>query len=248
MSAPRVRGELRVVADEVELWSALADLFVAEAREAAGSSGSFRVALSGGTTPKGAYALLAQEPRRSQVDWGRASLFFSDERCVPPDDAESNYGMANAALLSKVPIRPEHVHRMRGELPPEQAAEAYASVLRDQLGDDPVLDLVMLGMGPDGHTASLFPGTSPVGEYRLLVAAPFVPKFGSHRLTLTPRAINGARHVVIAACGAEKSEALQRAIEGPFDPSVTPVQVVQPARGSLTWLVDRAAAARLDRR
>ncbi|HVA36797.1 MAG TPA: 6-phosphogluconolactonase [Candidatus Dormibacteraeota bacterium] len=245
MTAGRVRGALVVVADEGALWAALADIFVEDAREAVARRGSFAVALSGGTTPKGAYELLAQEPRRSRVPWERLSIFFSDERCVPPGDPQSNYGMAHDALLSKVPVPAEHVHRMRGELPPEEAAGAYASVLRDALGDDPVFDLVMLGMGPDGHTASLFPGTSPVGEQRLLVAAPFVPKFGAHRLTMTPRVLNRARHVVVAAAGAEKSEALRRAIEGPFDPNLTPVQVVQPAAGALTWLADRAAAARL---
>lgn len=245
MSASHVRGDLRVVADERALWATLADLFIADAGKAIARHGGFAVALSGGTTPKGAFALLAQEPRRSQVEWERLSVFFSDERCVPPEDPQSNYGMANRALLSQVAIPTEHVHRMRGELAPQQAADEYASVLRDALGDDPVLDLVMLGMGPDGHTASLFPGTSPVGEQRLLVAAPFVPKFGAYRLTMTPRIINRARRVVIAAAGAEKAEALQRALEGPVDPSLTPVQIVQPAGGALTWLVDRAAASLL---
>ena len=248
MSAPRVQSELRIVADEHQLWTALADLFVVAAHEAIARRGAFAVALSGGTTPKGAFTLLAQEPRRSQVEWERLSVFFSDERCVPPEDPQSNYGMANRTLLSQVAIPTEHVHRMRGELAPQQAADEYASVLRDALGDDPVLDLAMLGMGPDGHTASLFPGTSPVGEQRLLVAAPFVPKFGAYRLTMTPRIINRARRVVIAAAGAEKAEALQRALEGAVDPNLTPVQIVQPAGGALTWLVDRAAASLLTAR
>ncbi|TAM56325.1 6-phosphogluconolactonase [bacterium] len=245
MKASHVHDELRVVAGEAELWAALADIFVTAAREAIARHGRFAVALSGGTTPKGAFALLAQEPRRSRVEWRALQVFFSDERCVPPEDPQSNYGMAERVLLAQVPIPAEHVHRMRGEIPPEQAADEYAVVLRDALGEDPQLDLVMLGMGPDGHTASLFPGTSPIGEQRLLVAAPFVPKFGAHRLTLTPRTINGARRIVIAAAGPEKAEALQRALEGAFDPNLTPVQVVAPANGTLTWLVDRAAAALL---
>jgi len=248
VTAPRLRGALRIVADEPTLRTTLADLFVAEAREAVAPRGSFAVALAGGNTPKGAYALLAEEPRRSQVDWGRVRVFFSDERCVPPDDPQSNFGMAQRTLLSNVPIPAAHVHRMRGELPPEEAASAYADVLREVLGEDPVFDLVMLGLGADGHTASLFPGTPVVGERRLLVAAPFVPQLGTHRLTLTPRVINNARRVVIAAAGWEKAEALRRALDGPFDPNVTPVQVVQPVSGELTWLVDEAAASRLSSR
>jgi 6-phosphogluconolactonase len=172
-------------------------------------------------------------------------FFFGDERCVPPEDPESNYGMARDAMLAPLGIDAAHVFRMRGEDPPAQAAAAYAAVLQEQLGPSTVLDLVMLGMGPDGHTASLFPGSSPHDGGDALVAAPFVAKFDTYRITLTPRAINAARAVEIATAGTAKAAALAGALDGPYNPNLYPVQIVDPHSGKLTWLVDRAAAAQL---
>jgi 6-phosphogluconolactonase len=241
----RERSTLVVVVDDVALARAVADRFAEEAARAVGARGRFAVALAGGSTPKAAYALLAEEPFRSHVPWNGVRFFFSDERCVGPDDPESNFGMARDAMLAPLRIEAKHIYRMRGEDPPAQAAAAYAALLTEQLGPSAVFDLIMLGMGPDGHTASLFPGSAPHDGGSELVAAPFVPKFNTYRLTFTPRTINAARAVQIATAGTAKAAALAGALDGPYDPNLYPVQIVQPHNGELTWLVDRAAAAQL---
>ena len=240
----RTTGEFVVVEDEIALARAVADRFVGHATDAIAARGRFDVALAGGSTPKAAYALLATSEYRERVDWSRVRFYFSDERCVGPDDPESNYGMARAALLAPLGIAEANVNRMRGENEPERAAADYAAVLRELAGNgSPVLDLVMLGMGPDGHTASLFPGSDPFFDEVLLVRAPYVEKFGTSRLTFTPLAINAARDVQIATAGVAKRDALARARTGSYDPTQTPIQAVAPANGRLTWLVDRAAAS-----
>jgi len=238
----RNTGTLVVVADEIALAREVADRFVTHASEAIAARGRFDVALAGGSTPKAAYALLASAEYRERVDWTHVRFYFSDERCVPPDDAESNYRMAREAMLAPLEIPDARVLRMHGEDAPERAAANYAAILRELGGEVPVLDLVMLGMGPDGHTASLFPGTDPFLDDALLVRAPLVEKFGTHRLTFTPRTINAARDVQIATAGTAKTEALAIARTGAYDPIRTPIQSVAPTDGRLTWLVDRAAA------
>lgn len=238
-------GDLQVFEDADRVAAALADAFVDDAAEAIAGRGAFFVALAGGTTPKNAYRLIAQEPRRSRVDWNHVFVYFGDERCVPPDSADSNFRMASEAFLNSVPLAPDHVHRMRGEDDPLQAARDYAELLIQTMGDLPRFDLIMLGMGPDGHTASLFPGTDPLSDNDRLVRAPYVDKFAGYRITVTPLVINNARHVVIATEGLPKAPALYAVREGPFDPLVHPIQIVEPANGRLTWLVDRAAAAEL---
>ena len=227
------------------LAEALADFFVNNAISSVTERGGFYVALAGGTTPKAAYELLALEPRALQVNWKDVYIYFGDERCVPPDDEQSNYRMAKTALLDQVPIPPHNIHRMRGEGDPSHAAAEYVRYLQEDLGTLPRFDLIMLGMGPDGHTASLFPGTSPETDDAQLVRAPYVPKFETHRLTLTPSVINNARAVVIATEGAAKADALAAVLNGPRDPVTYPIQIVAPTDGHLTWLVDRAAAANL---
>ena len=179
------------------------------------------------------------------MDWTNVYPYFSDERCVPPDDERSNYKSAWDTLLSKVPVPESNVRRMRGEDPPARAAEAYARLLRDACGEPPRLDLVLLGMGADGHTASLFPGSDPLAEDAALVRAPFVGQAQMYRLTMTPRVINAARLVVIATEGFAKAEALARVREGAYDPRTLPIQIVAPTDGRLLWLVDRAAASKL---
>ncbi|MFN2449545.1 MAG: 6-phosphogluconolactonase [Candidatus Baltobacteraceae bacterium] len=198
------------------------------------------------TSPRAAYALLAQEPWRGEVDWQRVRVFFGDERCVPPANAESNYKMADDTLLSKVPLPAQSVHRMRGEDDPAEAAQAYATLLIALLGEEPHFDLLLLGMGPDGHTASLFPGSDPRTDEAQLVRAVWVEKLKTHRITLTPAAINDARHIVIACEGAAKAEMLHEVREGAYDPAAHPVQIVSPASGLLEWFADRAAARRSD--
>jgi len=237
--------DLQVYATPDELAAAVADFFVDSAQSALTERGAFYVALAGGSTPKIAYALLAQEPRVNAVSWKDVFVYFGDERCVPPDDEQSNYKMAKDAFLDSVPIPLRNVHRMQGEIEPEAAASAYAKVLREDLGDPPRFDLVMLGMGPDGHTASLFPGSHPRSDGSATVAAPFVEKFRTYRITLTPHAINNARAVLIATAGAEKADALSDVLEGHYDPNIRPVQIVRPTSGTLQWMVDRAAASGL---
>ncbi len=235
-------GELVALESFEDIAPALADTFVDDAQHAIAQRGGFYVALCGGSTPRPAYKLLAQEPRIDRIEWRDVYVYFGDERCVPPQDDESNYKMARETFLDAVNIPRANIHRMKGEDDPQTAAREYADILRQDMGETPYFDLILLGMGPEGHTASIFPGYASFMEGERLVDAPFVPKFGSHRLTLTPRVINAARHVVIAAAGSEKARALTAAMRGPHDPNTYPVQLIQPVNGTLTWLVDHAAA------
>ena len=224
------------------LAEAAARLFVERARRAIDASGRFAVALAGGSTPASAYELLAAG-HRDALDWGRVHFFFGDERGVPPDHEDSNYRMAEGALLSHV--RPGSVHRMRGELPPAEAAALYDGELREFFGGAPVFDLVMLGIGEDGHTASLFPRTPALDvKDRFAVENP-VEKLGTTRITLTVPAINASRHAVFLVGGEGKAEALKEILEGNADPRDYPAKLVRPA-GGVTWMVDRAAARLLD--
>jgi 6-phosphogluconolactonase len=243
LSAP---AELRIAADEAALAELLTKFVAVRAREAIAAHGRFDIALAGGSTPKAAYAILAAEPYRSSVDWSLVRFFFSDERCVPPSDPQSNFKTANDELLRPLGIAPGQIFRMRGEIEPALAAASYAEIVREELGALPAFDLVLLGMGADGHTASLFPGSDPTLDEESLVRAPWVGQLCAHRITLTPRAINAARAVAIAAAGPEKAEALRKAIQGPHDTVRTPIQAVHPDGGSLSWFVDAAAAANLE--
>jgi 6-phosphogluconolactonase len=202
----------------------------------------FRIALAGGSTPRATYALLSQPPFRDRIEWGEVEIYFGDERCVPPDHPDSNYRMAQETLLSKVPIAAEQVHRIAGERSPMEAADEYVAELRTA-GVPPRMDLVLLGMGPDGHTASLFPGTTALKETKAPAVAVYVPKLDVWRVTLTAPVLSGGGEVIVTAVGAEKADALALALEGP-DGSV-PIQLVQPH--ALTFLVDRAAAAKLSK-
>ncbi|MGA7201703.1 MAG: 6-phosphogluconolactonase [Candidatus Cybelea sp.] len=236
------RGELCVYADAATVAQALADYFVAAGERAIAERGKFAVALSGGNTPRAAYELLAADPLRANVSWSDVFIYFGDERCVPPDDERSNYRMAREAFLDAVPIPNANVARMRGEIEPGLAANEYASILRTSLGELPRLDLVMLGLGEDGHTASLFPGIAQEIEGNSLVEAAYAQLQAMWRVTMTPKLINAARRVVFAVEGAAKARALAAVYEGPRDPITYPAQLVQPSSGELTWLVDEAAA------
>ncbi|HEY8298166.1 MAG TPA: 6-phosphogluconolactonase [Candidatus Baltobacteraceae bacterium] len=236
---------VHVYANPDKLAAALADRFVNCAQTAITERGTFHVALAGGTTPKAAYALLAQEPRRTAVNWNDVFVFFGDERCVPPTDEASNYRMAMDTFLHAVNIPGHNVHRMRGEDEPAAAARAYSQLLREDLGEPPRFDLIMLGMGPDGHTASLFPGTDPLTDDAQLVRAPYVETAAMSRLTITPRVINAARDVAIAAEGQAKAAILAAVLRGVHDPTTYPIQIVAPLEGRLDWLVDAAAASAL---
>jgi 6-phosphogluconolactonase len=239
------RGELQVYRDPAALARALADYFVATAGLAMAERGAFRVALSGGNTPRPTYELLGKEPLRPEVSWSDVFIYFSDERCVPPTDEQSNYRMAQEALLDAVPIPAANVHRIRGEIDPGIAANEYASILRADLGDAPHLDLMLLGLGPDGHTASLFPGMLPSIDDESLVRAIYSEAHMGWRVTMTPKLINMARSVAFAVQGPDKAQILAQVYEGPRDPVKYPAQVVQPLSGRLVWFVDELAAGML---
>lgn len=241
-------GKIDVFATPEALARALAERFVDEAATAQTERGGFYVALAGGTTPTAAYRLLATPAFAERVSWDDVYVYFGDERCVGPDDPLSNYKNARDALLSLVPIPERNIHRMRGEIDRERAAEAYAAILREDLGEDLAFDLLMLGMGPDGHTASLFPGTDPLEDTDRLVKPAYSEATQTNRLSITPKVINAARSVVIATEGAPKAAALARAREGEYDPTACPVQIVAPASGDLLWLVDDLAAGMLTKR
>ena len=221
-----------------------AELFVEQAHEALRARGRFSVALAGGNTPKRAYELLAEEPCRSSIDWRRVHVFWGDERCVPPDDARSNYGMARAALLERVPIPAVNVNRIRGELPPVDAASEYETGLARFFGSQAVqFDLVVLGLGTNGHTASLFPGTPVLHERVRRAAEVYVAELDTWRVTLTEPVLNAAALVAFLVSGADKSDVLRQVIFGPREPERLPAQLIQPAAGETRWLVDRAAAS-----
>lgn len=210
----------------------------------------FNIALSGGSTPRALHRVLVAPPYREQVDWERMQYFWGDERFVPPDDPESNYRMARATLLAEAPVTSDQVHRVpteRGD--PAMVAELYEADIRREMnvlpGQLPRFDLILLGMGPDGHCASLFPHTEALHVRDRLVTANFVPKLNANRITLTAPAINNAAAVVFLVAGADKADALAAVLEGPRDPETYPSQLIAPEHGALHWLIDRAAAASL---
>lgn len=223
-----------------QLAEAAARDFADRAASAVERSGRFAVALAGGSTPEATYELLARD-YADRVDWSKVHVFFGDERIVPPDHEDSNYRMAKEALLDHVSVG--SVHRMRGELDPEEAARSYEEELRDFFGDEefPSLDLILLGIGDDGHTASLFPHTPALEASDRWVVANPVEKLGTVRLTLTASLINAARAVDFLVAGEGKAEALKMILEGDADPREYPAKLVELTDGPL-WMVDRAAA------
>jgi 6-phosphogluconolactonase len=227
--------------------AAAADAVVSAAKAAIAASGRFLLVLSGGSTPKALYALLAGPSCASRVDWSRTHVFWGDERCVPPTDAGSNFRMAREALLDHVPLPAEQIHRMRGEDDPARAAAAYEATLRGTFSDGVArFDLVLLGMGDNGHTASLFPGLAAVREASRWVVAEYVPEVSMWRLTLTPPALNAAARVVFLVVGADKAAMLKRVLQGPRDPNLLPAQAITPTAGAeIAWILDRGAAASL---
>lgn len=236
---------LTILPDAAALAETAADHVVSVVHAALGRADFAHVALAGGSTPRAVNALLVAPPRRDIVDWARVVFWFGDERCVPPDDTDSNYRMNRETLLDPLGIDAARVHRMRGEDDPGAAAADYDAVLRRELGEEPRLDLVLLGMGPEGHTASLFPGTIGAIDKDKNCIAHYVPKLDKWRITLTPRAINNARNVAITVGGVEKADALHEVLLGVRDADTYPAQIVQPHDGELRWFVDAAAASKL---
>jgi 6-phosphogluconolactonase len=235
-----------------EVAAAAAELFTSVAAACAGGARRVaRIAISGGTTPKAMFALLADPsaPYFARVPWDKLELFWVDERCVPPTDAESNYRMTSEAMLSKVPLPAAQIHRMEGELDPAIAASRYEATLRTAFKlegpDTPVFDLILLGMGDDGHTASLFPHTAALKEVSKLVVANHVPQKDTWRITLNAPVLNAGRAVAFLIEGAAKSEVLHDVLLGPYDPQTRPSQLIRPNNGALTFLLDAAAASNL---
>lgn len=239
------RAEKIVCRDLADLSRRAAAEFVRATRDAAARSGRAAVALSGGSTPKALFALLAGPEFAPQIPWPDVHFFWGDERAVPPDHPDSNYRMAFETLLSKAPVPPENVHRIEAEKPPEAAAAAYEKTLREFFHlaetDRPRFDLVLLGLGADGHTASLFPGSPALAEERRPVVAVYVEKLGAHRITLTLPVLNRAANVFFLVSGADKAAALA-AVFRPGAGERLPAARVDPSDGRLVWFVDEAAA------
>ena len=243
-----MKGILQILDSIDTLCEAAATLFLSAAADAVKARGSFTVALSGGSTPKALYTMLATAPQvRARVPWDKLYFFFGDERHVPPDHPDSNFRMVQEAMLSKVPLAPQQVLRIKGECADaEQAAHEYEQTLRDFFhlaeGQWPRFDLALLGMGADGHTASLFPGSRPLQEEKRLVVSNWMEKLGTDRITLTVPVLNNAACVLFLVQGEEKAAALKAVLEGPSNPGQLPAQLIRPTNGHLLWLVDKAAA------
>jgi 6-phosphogluconolactonase len=250
-----VQRDVRILTSLDAIAKRVAQEFVQAATAAVSEKGSFSVALSGGSTPKALYTLLANDTAlRAQLPWDKMYLYFGDERSVGPNDADSNFRMANETMLSKVPIKPEQVFRIKGEYKDtEKAAQEYDEALRSSFkmakgkiadGQFPRFDLVLLGMGNEGHTASLFPGTKALHETKRIAVHNWVGKLYTDRITLTAPAINHAARVIFMVTGADKALALKGVLEGPYEPEQLPAQMIQP-NGQLLWLVDTIAGGML---
>ncbi len=227
-----------------------AQYIVRLANEAIVSHGRFSIALSGGSTPRVLYGLLGDEPYRNQINWSQVEIFWSDERCVPPDSSDSNYQLAQEVLFSKLSISASQIHRMPADKPDRDAASLeYTQEMQRAFGTDgiPSFDLLQLGMGPEGHTASLFPHQPSLHEQQRLVMPVNVPKPPPPRLTFTPPLLNAAKHVLFLVTGSDKADAVQAVLEGGYQPEEYPAQIVRPPHGDVTWMLDTAAAGKLHR-
>jgi 6-phosphogluconolactonase len=250
MPAPAQR-DIRILADPAAITRRAADEFVKSAAQAVARKGVFNVAFAGGSTPKALYAMLADDPNyRSKVPWGKLRVFFGDERHTPPDSNESNFHMATESLFSKGVLRSEQITRIKGEYPDtEKAAAEYEQALREYFklkeGEFPGFDLILLGMGEEGHTLSLFPGTKALQETRRIVVRNWVGKLYTERITLTATAANHANQIMFLITRADKALALKAVLEGPYEPEQLPAQFIQPLSGNALWLIDRDAAKML---
>lgn len=246
--ARRVEVTVKVSAEVEAVTRAAAEMFTENVVAAAAARGVARVAISGGSTPKAVFELIAAE-YREKIPWTQLQLFWVDERCVGPEDAESNFGMTRAAMLDKVPLPEGNIHRMEGELDPEEAASRYESEIRNTFklegAETPTFDLIVLGLGPDGHTASLFPHTEGLDEMARICIANHVPQKDTWRMTLTWPVIVAGREVAFLIEGLEKAEMIRTVFTGAYDPETYPAQLIRPASGKLTLLLDAAAASRL---
>ncbi len=240
--------QISLYADSDTLSRDAAQYVVRLANEAIVSHGRFTIALSGGNTPRKLYGMLGDEPYRSQIDWALVDIFWSDERCVPPDSEDSNYLLAQQVLLNKIPIPAAQIHRMPADEPDRDAAsQAYTDEMRRVFATNgiPGFDLIQLGMGPEGHTASLFPHQASLHEQQRLVMPVSVPKPPPPRLTFTPPILNAAHNVLFLVTGADKADAVQAVLEGASNPDEYPAQIVRPTHGEVVWMLDTKAASAL---
>lgn len=252
--SPAVRGNVEIFPSSAELTTAAAERFISAAEAAIAATETFSVALSGGSTPHALFSALASPEYSSRVQWPRVHVFWGDERCVPPEGDESNYRMARETLLDHVPIRAANVHRIRGEDAPEDAAELYERELR-KVFETPTgpprgaqgarFDLVLLGLGTNGHTASLFPHMQAVRERTRWAMAENIEMLQMWRITLTPLILNQAAEILFIISGREKAAILRRVLYGARETSDLPAQAIAPVDGRLSWLVDAAAATEL---
>jgi 6-phosphogluconolactonase len=236
-----ITPQIKVLPDANAIAIEAAERIIAASKNAIELFDEFSLVLSGGSTPKMLYELLASDEYRERIEWAKVRIFFGDERCVPPDHPDSNYRMARIALLSEVPIPGDNIYRMRGEIDPEAAAIEYGKMLKEKFADAGP-DLVLLGMGEDGHTASLFPQTTALKETSHRCVSNYVDKLGTWRMTLTAPFINRADEVLVLVSGAAKASKLTEVLEGPREPERLPIQLIEPASGKMTWLIDIAAA------
>jgi 6-phosphogluconolactonase len=244
-------SNIYILADVAAIARRAATEFVRIAQAAVREKGEFSVALAGGSTPKALYQLLVRDAAlRNAVPWDETQIYFGDERHAGPDDPESNFKMASDAMLRDAPLLPGQIWRIKGEYADaERAAREYEDLLRDRFrlapGEFPRIDLLLLGMGSEGHTLSLFPGTKALHEEKRIVTSNWVGKLFTERITLTARAANAAANVIFQVSGADKALALKAVLEGPREPEQLPAQAIRPVNGSLVWLVDAAAGALL---
>lgn len=238
--------DIRILPDTTTLAQATADYIVTLADAAIEEHGSFSIVLSGGATPRELYQLLATEPYKSRLNWEKTIVFWGDERCVPPDDDESCYKMARQLLLDHVPVQQENIHRIRGEARPDEASAEYETLLRDYFKSDlPRFDLILLGIGDDGHTASLFPRTNALHEEHRWVTENYVPAKKAWRITMTRPAINAAANILFLVSGKPKAERLKQVTSGEYQPYDLPAQLIKPTNGTLVWFVDAEVASQL---
>ncbi len=263
MQLKSLNPEIVILPDRAALAREAAARFISLAQQAIAARGRFSVALSGGSTPRVLYVLLASPEYAQQIDWARVHFFWGDERAVPPDHPDSNYRMANEALLSRVLVPAQNVHRILAEKNPDDAARAYEKTLSEFFTPTPSLprftgkgvrvgvgpprfDLILLGLGADGHTASLFPHAPARRETARWVIAYFVDKAKKNRITLTAPVINAAENILFLVAGAEKAQAVRAVLRGDYRPDDLPAQLIQPTHGRMVWLLDREAARGLE--
>lgn len=234
---------LNIFATTEEIFKEAAAVFISSANEAIIQKGYFAVALTGGSSPEGLYRLLSEDQYKNQIDWTKVLIFWGDERWVPLDNDLSNARMSYEQLLDRVPVRPVNVFPMyRDGITAEDFAAVYNVLLKEMLGSDGRMDLILLGMGQDGHTASLFPGTVALDETENWVTAYYLEQQQMYRITLTAPFLNRARKLLVIAFGETKAEALKEVLEGPYNPRIYPAQLLAPSQGELLFLVDKKAA------